>query len=72
MQNKEIKVSSTINFQPYFSQVVASNLVTAFFTGKLAYPEKSDEELYKLVLLSWSKLYELFGKIPTKTFPPEK
>ena len=69
--NKEVKVTGELNFQPYFNQLVASNLITAYFTGKMAYPEKSEEELLSFVMNLYIKMYDAFQEIPTKTFPPK-
>ena len=66
------KVDINLDFQPYFNQVVASNLIIALFTAKQAHPEKSDKEIIDMVMSLWGDLYRIFEEIPKKTVPEKK
>jgi len=69
--NKETNIDVNINFQPYINQIVASNLVVAYFSGKQAYPDMHEKDLINLMLKMYSSLLESFEKIPVKAVKPK-
>ena len=64
--DKEININTNINFQPYINQIVASNLIVAYFTGKQAYPDMHEKDLINMMLGMYASLLESFEKIPVK------
>jgi len=70
--DQKININANINFQPYINQIVASNLVVAYFTGKQAYPDMHEKDLIDLMMNMYSTLFESFEKIPVKVVGPKQ
>lgn len=62
------RVDVNISFQPYVNQIVDSNMITAFYTGKRANPDKPDEEILKEIFELFAKLLGLIEQIPNEKF----
>jgi hypothetical protein len=70
--DQKININANINFQPYINQIVASNLVVAYFTGKRAYPDMHEKDLINMMMEMYSSLLKSFEEIPVRVVKPKQ
>lgn len=70
--DQKININANINFQPYINQIVTSNLVVAYFTGKQAYPDMDEKDLISMMMNMYSSLLKAFEEIPVKAIEPKQ
>jgi hypothetical protein len=70
--DQKININANLNFQPYINQIVASNLVVAYFTGKQAYPDMDEKDLVDLMMKMYGSLYNSFEQMPVRIVEPKQ
>jgi len=60
-----------LGYRAYFNQVVASNLVNALMSARVAYPDKTEEETSMMVVDLWLTTFKAIED-NTKSFPQRK